>query len=246
MAYQFEGSKYEQTKDLSHAELKKVILADLKAQLPATITCTIREPHYGSLDVTVSGIPDIHNVECLRAEAVRDPNVYPGERIERYTPECAALLARIKSIVDAYNFDDSDSMTDYFHRRFYLDVDPHRLELEHQRDALFEKHSPLRAERRRMLLVALHIANDKLQDMPGGLPMWKGRQFKRKPAKPILRLTEKAHMGWGFEHLIGRICGEEAGRLLTAGLKRIDAALVTAPNGGWVDAPATAGQGVAA
>ena len=54
----------------------------------------------------------------------RDPSfqwrTYDSE--PRYTPEASSALETIKGMLSSYNFDDSDSMTDYFHVNFYGDV----------------------------------------------------------------------------------------------------------------------------
>lgn len=51
----------------------------------------------------------------------RDPSyLYRTYEVEaRYTAEAATTLEKVEQILQSYNFDDSDSMTDYFHVKFY-------------------------------------------------------------------------------------------------------------------------------
>jgi len=115
------GSKYQATKDWKPKDVNKAVRADIAAavkagQLPAA-KYSVRTPHHGSVDITVSGLPF----------QVRTPHYNPnaaGNDPVRFwqTPQARALQTAVEAIANAYNFDDSDSMTDYFHNRFYLHV----------------------------------------------------------------------------------------------------------------------------
>lgn len=85
------GSKYEETKDLDIAEVAKLVRKDLAA-LKLPVKPSVRISRYSggqSLDVSV--------------------------KMER-NPEVAK---KIRAILDSYNFDESDSQSDYFCVRFY-------------------------------------------------------------------------------------------------------------------------------
>lgn len=240
-----EGSKYQATKDLGHAELKKAILAEVNAYLsPMGCRATLLNPHYSSFRITVKGLQNILEPAFVKAEALGKMDEYQaefrrnfsGRRMvdNRYTAHAATVLGAVRDIAEAYNFDESDIMTDYFHVRFYLGVEPDEIEERANKESILAAHSPLRAERDRLLDGFRQVANDKLL-MTGGLPQTKGRRFNLKPAKPLLKLTKKEHMGWGFGRLIGRILGAEAEASLVAGLARIDTAIAASPNGDWND-----------
>ncbi len=103
MAYQYKtvGAKYETTKDLDIAEIAKLVRKDLKEAYPR-YKFSVRIDRYSmgqSLDVVVS------NTDLVRHSDAADK-----------------LQHEVKEIVNAYNFDDSDSMTDYFHVAFYSGV----------------------------------------------------------------------------------------------------------------------------
>jgi hypothetical protein len=98
MAYHTIGAKYQQVKDMDIADIAKLIRQDIKEQYPAASKSSVRIERYSmgqSLYVVIKGINATH-----------------AERVKK----------GIKQIVEAYNFDDSDSMTDYFHVNFYSDV----------------------------------------------------------------------------------------------------------------------------
>jgi hypothetical protein len=71
--------------------------------------------------VKVDAVPfPIVNAEYVKAAVVHAP--YDRD-LHRHTPEATALLKKVEALVAAYNFDGSDSMTDYFHVNFYAHVD---------------------------------------------------------------------------------------------------------------------------
>lgn len=109
MAYEFEGSKYQETKDIYGSELVKIIKADLKAQLPKEYKVLARKEVY-------AGGWSIHFT-------IKNTGIskYPYEGTD-YTPEWKALNETVSNIVEQYNFDDSDSTSDYFHVKFYKHI----------------------------------------------------------------------------------------------------------------------------
>jgi hypothetical protein len=85
------GSKYEETKDLDIAEVAKLVRKDLAA-LKLPVKPSVRISRYSGGQSL-----DVH----LKME--RDPE----------------LAKKIRAILNSYNFDESDSQSDYFCVRFY-------------------------------------------------------------------------------------------------------------------------------
>lgn len=120
------GSKY--SKGVDVAEIAKSVRADIKAaikagELPAIkVGVTVSRYAGGrSLRLNVTACPvDIMNPARVLADAA-NPHAYPTVR-EVHTEEGRAILAHLESIVGAYNFDGSDTQSDYFHVNFYAHV----------------------------------------------------------------------------------------------------------------------------
>ena len=49
-------------------------------------------------------------------------NHYYIESSYMLTPESKKIFTKIKELLDSFNYDDSDSMTDYFSTKFYMDL----------------------------------------------------------------------------------------------------------------------------
>lgn len=117
------GSKY--SKGVDVAEIAKSVRADIKAaikagELPAIkVGVTVSRYAGGrSLRLNVTACPvDIMNPARVLADAA-NPHAYPTIR-ETYNEAGREILANLESILDAYNFDGSDRMTDYYHVNFY-------------------------------------------------------------------------------------------------------------------------------
>jgi hypothetical protein len=86
---------------------------------PASIKIGVRQPHYGSIKISVTGIPQDWGWRWGRR------NAWDGDTCERWLPTDAleALGRELAVLGNAYNYDNSDIMTDYFDRRYYLNVD---------------------------------------------------------------------------------------------------------------------------
>lgn len=117
------GIKYETTKNLTTAEIAKMIRSDIKAlvkagELPAAAYSVRTRSYSGgsSIDVTISGSLPFRSLKI-------------GSRFGRWeavqTDALNALVAKLNVIVNAYNRQDVDLMTDYFNVRFYSDVRGH-------------------------------------------------------------------------------------------------------------------------
>lgn len=107
------GSKYEETKHLDIKDIAKLVRQDIKKAVSsgqlAKAKYGVRIRRYAggrSLDVAIKNFDF-----PLRGED------------HLLTDVASATLQFVRNLVDAYNFDHSDSMTDYFHVRFYGSVD---------------------------------------------------------------------------------------------------------------------------
>ena len=94
------GSKYQQTQNLGTVEIAKLVRQDIKSFDPSyKFSVKVRKFSGGSaIDLEVKAAP---------------------EQVLTDREKRRALLADLTKILNAYNYDDSDAMTDYFHVRFY-------------------------------------------------------------------------------------------------------------------------------
>lgn len=122
------GSKYDETLDV--AEIAKRVRADLKAFIKAgTIpkgkySVTIERFSGGcSLRVRLSQLISPHlmlNPERVKFEQ-DNPHAVSGS-LPQFTPAGKALLEKVEAVVNAYNFDGSDTNFDYWNMNFYSSV----------------------------------------------------------------------------------------------------------------------------
>lgn len=141
-ANKWEGGKYQDTRGLSLTEVTKLIRDEIKllrklgkqaaatdgaalksfdpiGDAPAAIRIGVRQPHYGSIKISVTGIPQEWGWRWGKRDA------WEGDTCERWIPTDAleALGRELRMLASAYNYDNSDIMTDYFDNRYYLNVD---------------------------------------------------------------------------------------------------------------------------
>lgn len=173
----YAGTKYAATKDMGRAELKALILGELKAAVKAgelpKCKLSMREGRGSfSLTVTVSDVSfPILNAERVRLDETQ-PNTFVEEyRCPRLTSEASSLLKRISAMVEAYNYDRSDIQTDYFNVRFYLHVEFKAAEVEAQKRAIIDAASPLRRELRTLVESSFAVMNDTL--IESGAKPWR-------------------------------------------------------------------------
>ena len=116
-----EGNKYQETKDLDIKDIAKLVRADIKATVKAN------NLPQGKYSVTISRYAGGQSMSVYVSDTqliIDNPEynymTHPGS--ERYTPEAQAMRKTVQEIANAYNFDDCDSMTDYFHVNYYVHV----------------------------------------------------------------------------------------------------------------------------
>jgi hypothetical protein len=127
MSRHFTGSKYDEK--LSTTEIAKRFRADVKAalargELPAGLKLSVATKYYAggsSIHVEIKVAPGVAvmNPERLRLDAAGEPT----HGVPWMTPEAAALADKLDRMLSAYNYDNSDTMTDYFDVNFYKSVD---------------------------------------------------------------------------------------------------------------------------
>lgn len=88
------------------------------ADMPAGIKVSVRQPHYGSIVITLSGIP----AEWGWMRGV-DPRGYWHEECWLHTPALESLMTELHTLMSAYRYDRSDAMVDYYDTNFYGRVD---------------------------------------------------------------------------------------------------------------------------
>lgn len=110
------------------AKIRDEIKAAVKAgTLPKGLQCSVRSRRFAggsAIDVEIKALPagwQVHNPERLRADQ-ENPHG-PTPQIPRYSEATRALIATLEAMLAAYNFDGSDTQTDYFHVNFYEHVE---------------------------------------------------------------------------------------------------------------------------
>jgi hypothetical protein len=118
------GAKYDKT--LTRAQVAQAFRRDVKSAiksgaLPAGLKLSVTCPRGNSIRVEIQACPGVAFVNPHY-----DPNT-AGSRFMankyRYTDAGHALRETLSRMLGAYNFDGSDSMTDYFHVNFYAFID---------------------------------------------------------------------------------------------------------------------------
>ncbi|WP_432773872.1 hypothetical protein [Vibrio parahaemolyticus] len=97
-------------------------------RLPKDVVISVKKDSYNSLALRLVGLPEnvmLWNPEYLQFE-IDNPNSTNSRGISFYTEEVNKLIEFVNAYVDQYNYNNSDSMTDYFDVNFYggrLEVD---------------------------------------------------------------------------------------------------------------------------
>lgn len=128
----FRGSKYDGSLDT--AEIAKRFRADVKAaekagELPKGLKLSVRISRYSggsSINVDVKDAAGLAIMNPKRvAWDIENPHRFcdmPSDVSALHTEAGRALLQKLELMLGAYNFDKSDSQTDYFHVNFYSTV----------------------------------------------------------------------------------------------------------------------------
>ena len=122
------GSKYDRNLDIT--TIAKLVRKDIRAAvkagaLPFGLKCSVRIQRYSggqSIRVKVTAGGEgfrVQTVEFLRHDITTPISHFRGERL---TSEALSTQRTIEGILRAYNFDGSDSQSDYFHVNFYGSV----------------------------------------------------------------------------------------------------------------------------
>lgn len=118
----WEGKNY--NINLRMKDIAKIIRDYAKEKYP-TYKFSIRTPDVYSLDISLMEAPEnvflSDNLSDYENERKYiQINCYYIEKDNRLTELCREILGNIKDFAQTYNFDDSDSMSDYYHKNFYL------------------------------------------------------------------------------------------------------------------------------
>lgn len=122
----FIGSKFDKsltTKEIA-ARVRKEIKGAVKSSELPKAKYSVRIDSYSmgsSINIAIKAVPfAVLNPKRVVLEAGDLSYLWRSYNVEaRYTAEAATILERVEQMLQSYNFDDSDSMTDYFHVNFY-------------------------------------------------------------------------------------------------------------------------------
>ena len=122
------GKKY--NKRLDVIEIAKLIKKDVKRYFPQ-IKVSVQTRRYTggrSIDIKITQLP----FNPYKEEFIKNYDNWNSYSLEkygnrgdvqyRYTQEYLNLKQGVRNIMDSYNYDNSDTMTDYFDVNFYGDV----------------------------------------------------------------------------------------------------------------------------
>lgn len=123
----FEGGKYKETQNLDITDIAKLLRTELKEKLPGFKFSLRCEKYAGgcSLNVLITGIPESFDPFNPMWRIGNDRDEMNGLRREFYkelNADGEAIIKTVEDICNQYNYDDCDSMTDYFNVSFYLHV----------------------------------------------------------------------------------------------------------------------------
>lgn len=141
--YKFEGSKYRQNSNLTTKEIAAKIREELKTKHPNCVFSVTKESYSGgaSISIDLMAAP-FEALKCYYknnwVDGVRKTENYQDDKGHAQlgiiskdyengqsngavlTLEAWEVMKDAQSIANSYNYDDSDSMTDYFNTNFYL------------------------------------------------------------------------------------------------------------------------------
>lgn len=123
--YRVTGSKYQRNLDIK--EIAKIIRTDLRKNFKGfKFSVKIKRYTGGqSLNVSIKDVPENfilfsdYYTECLK----QNEDFNWALSYDKYSDEAIMLKRYIEHRVSQYNYDDSDTQTDYFNVNFYSHID---------------------------------------------------------------------------------------------------------------------------
>lgn len=126
------GIKY--NSKLSTKDIASIIRQEIKEEIKQgnlpKAKYSVRKDSYNAIRVYISNVQSpklMFNPHHILFQK-ENPSFYTGnlpifhEARERYTPEGKRVLAKLETMLQAYNYDGSDSQSDYFNVNFYATV----------------------------------------------------------------------------------------------------------------------------
>lgn len=123
--FKFEGVNYRKTEQMSLTQIASIVRKEIRAFVKSSafnfIKVSVRKDNRAIIvELDMNGRPH-YSPEWL--EATENGKLYrPKWSCEEYTKDFKEFIDAINTIGRQFNFDDSDSMTDYFHCRYYFFV----------------------------------------------------------------------------------------------------------------------------
>lgn len=130
--YKRTGSKYKETSNLSTTDIAKLVRSEINAKYPKKkwYKVSVRSEYFAwgsAIEVSINATPfnGLTPEYQLALESQDWETFNKRERTRaywqqtRYTAEMCLFMDTLKNIQNQYNFDDSDSQTDYFHVNYY-------------------------------------------------------------------------------------------------------------------------------
>jgi N12 class adenine-specific DNA methylase len=111
------------------SEINKRIREDIKVLtkekiIPKGLKLSIKKDHHSSMTITIKEIPN--SISMITPEfaqwRLENPTEYRSDSPTEQTIEYLALYHAVEATAEAYNYDNSDMMTDYHDTNFYLTV----------------------------------------------------------------------------------------------------------------------------
>jgi len=154
----YKGRKYQETRDMDIAEIAKLIRNDIrdairKKRLPAHPKYSVTIERYSMGQSVTVRVKNILPLRILNEETVIDELSYKSFRGSRFNQTGRNMENILTDICRHYDFNESDSMTDYFHSRFHvsvsLETDPEYslIKSEYERQKESERTLAVRSER---------------------------------------------------------------------------------------------------
>lgn len=116
--YRWTGSNY---KGQHAREVVELVRRWLKETYPR-YTFSVRRPDYNSIYISLMQADFEAFTAASGIKTYADINHYHIESDTDLTERAREVMQNVCAFVQSYNFDDSDSMTDYFHTNFYLNL----------------------------------------------------------------------------------------------------------------------------